>query len=230
MAAAAGSTAHRIYVSPENTGLWRVKQTEEASKKVSELLQEDLEKHHVFFNKDGFHNHISHHLLALYGTGAGASSLQLGYNNNTDYQRPTLPPHEQVIEELKSWDHAKKYLGQEKYYPDFLRFFQKEIENRGYEEVLNEYVFKGDETADELFSRLFAGFLHPVIQLMYGLEWHQPAIVAMALAQTLFTAMTLVPFYTKQKRPPGRPPPICQPSRHYTMPSTTTRSWPIRCT
>jgi hypothetical protein len=100
---------------------------------------------------------ISHHLLALYGTGAGASSLQLGYDNNTDYQRPALPLHEQVIEELKSWDHAKKYLGKEKYYPDFLRFFQKEIEAKGYEEVLNEYIFKGDVTADELFSRLFAG-------------------------------------------------------------------------
>jgi hypothetical protein len=69
--------------------------------------------------------------------------------------------HEQVIEELKSWDHAKNYLGQEKYYPDFLRFFQKEIEARGYEEVLNEYVFKGDEAADQLFSRLFAGITYP---------------------------------------------------------------------
>lgn len=27
------------------------------------------------------------------------------------------------------------------------------------------------------------GFLHPIIQLMYGVEWKQPAIVAMALAQ-----------------------------------------------
>lgn len=59
MAAAAGTTAYKISVSPENTGLWHVRQTEEASKKVSELLQEDLEKHHVFFNKDGFHNHVS---------------------------------------------------------------------------------------------------------------------------------------------------------------------------
>jgi hypothetical protein len=27
------------------------------------------------------------------------------------------------------------------------------------------------------------GFLHPLIQLMYGVEWQQPVIVAMALAQ-----------------------------------------------
>lgn len=30
---------------------------------------------------------------------------------------------------------------------------------------------------------MFAGFLHPIIQLMYGVEWEQPAIVAEALAE-----------------------------------------------
>jgi hypothetical protein len=36
-------TPYRIHISPENTGLLKVKQTEEASNKVSELLQKDLE-------------------------------------------------------------------------------------------------------------------------------------------------------------------------------------------
>jgi len=61
------------------------------------------------------------------------------------------------VTELKSWNHAKGYLGKEKYYPDFLRFFQGEIEKTSWQEVLNEYVFKGDEAADALFARLFAG-------------------------------------------------------------------------
>jgi hypothetical protein len=30
---------------------------------------------------------------------------------------------------------------------------------------------------------MFAGLLHPLIQLLYGVEWSQPAIVASALAQ-----------------------------------------------
>lgn len=30
---------------------------------------------------------------------------------------------------------------------------------------------------------MFAGLLHPLIQLMYGVEWSQPAIIASALAQ-----------------------------------------------
>lgn len=54
----------------------------------------------------------------------------------------------------------------------------------GWRGTLAEYVFKGDSAADDMLARLFAGFLHPLIQLMYGMEWAQPAIVAEALAQT----------------------------------------------
>ena len=34
---------YKVHVTPDNTGLWHIKQTEEAAKKVSELLQEDME-------------------------------------------------------------------------------------------------------------------------------------------------------------------------------------------
>lgn len=37
------ATAYKINVDVENTGLWKVKQTEEAAQKTSELLQHDLE-------------------------------------------------------------------------------------------------------------------------------------------------------------------------------------------
>jgi hypothetical protein len=40
-----------------------------------------------------------------------------------------------------------------------------------------------EEDDDEMLVRLFAGFLHPLIQLMYGVEWGQEAIVAEGLAQ-----------------------------------------------
>lgn len=36
------ATAHKIYIDPEDTGLWTVKQTAESAKKASELLQQDL--------------------------------------------------------------------------------------------------------------------------------------------------------------------------------------------
>jgi hypothetical protein len=178
------ATPYKIHITPDNVGLWRVKQTEEAAKKASELLQEDLEKHHVFFNKDGFHNHIPHHILALFGTGAPPSSLQAGYDHNTSYQRSVLPTHEDVVSSLSSWDHASSYLGKESHYPDFLRFFQNEISLHGPEATLTTYLFSGTPAADDMLTRLYSGFLHPLIQLMYGLEWSQPAIIAEALAQT----------------------------------------------
>ncbi|KAI2609276.1 hypothetical protein GGR54DRAFT_618441 [Hypoxylon sp. NC1633] len=177
------ATAHTIQITPDNTGLWQIQQNEAAAKKASELLQEDLEKHHVYFNHDGFHNHISHHILSLYGTGASAEDMKRGYDENKSYQRPTNKTNEKVVEELKDWAAAKKRVGKEQYYSDFLAFFQSEIDRLGWEKVLSEYMFKGDERSEDMLIRMLAGFLHPLIQLMYGVEWSQPAIIAMGLAQ-----------------------------------------------
>lgn len=37
------ATPQKIQIVPQDTGLWRLKQTDEAAKKASELLQQDLE-------------------------------------------------------------------------------------------------------------------------------------------------------------------------------------------
>lgn len=99
-----------------------------------------------------------------------------------------MDTHSAVVEELRDdWAaSAPKYLGQGRHYADFLAFFQREIERRGWRAVLAEYVFDDDDDAPGragLRSRLYAGFLHPMIQLMYGVEWEQPAVVAEGLAQ-----------------------------------------------
>lgn len=126
-----------------------------------------------------------HHILALYGTGAPAQVLQWAFNLRHELQRPVEPRHPDVISRLhESWDHAADYLGNEDHYPDFLAYFQDVINDRGYEQVVREYLLKQTAASDELLVRLHAGVLHPLIQLMYGLEWKQPAIVAEALAQT----------------------------------------------
>ncbi|KAK3328495.1 hypothetical protein B0T19DRAFT_442386 [Cercophora scortea] len=185
---------YKIHIVPEDTGLWKVPQTDEAARKASDLLQEDLEKHHVFFNNLNFHNHLSHQTLALYGTGATPHTLQKAYDNNTSYQRPSQPLHPEVVTELTSnWpQNAPKYLGRGKHYPDFLRFFQQRMDEEGgsWQAVLGTHLFKpakqgkeGNDADDDLLLRMFAGVLHPLIQLMYGMEWNQPAIVAQALAQ-----------------------------------------------
>ncbi|KAI1147522.1 HypA protein [Nemania diffusa] len=188
------ATARTIHITPENTGLWHRKQSEAAAKKTTELLQEDLEKHHCFFNKRGYHNHISHQLLSLYGIGASPKDIQQGYDDNANYQRTPYQAHPDKVKELKDFDKAKEKLGKEEYYTDFLAFYQNEIDEKGWQDVLSEYLFKGDERSEDMLFRMFAGFLHPIIQLMYGIEWRQPAIVAMGLAQASVHEDNMRPF------------------------------------
>lgn len=193
------ATPWQIRVSPSDTGVLKWKQTDEAAAKVSELLQKDLENHHVFFNKDGFHNHIVHHLLSLYATGASPSTLEKAYAENNSYQIAAKQFNPDVVKELKSvgWSEGSPYLGKGEHYPDFLKFFQDEIAAEGWEKVIREYVFKGDERSEAIYGRLFAGFLHPLIQLMYGLEWQQPAIIAEGLAQAAVHENRVGGFLTK---------------------------------
>lgn len=126
-----------------------------------------------------------HHILALYGTGAKASVVQWAFNLRHQLQRPVEPQDPGVISKLhQSWDHAADYLGREDHYPNFLVYFQNMIEKHGYEKVFRDHLLKHNTSSDDLLVRLHAGVLHPLIQVMYGLEWKQPAIVAMGLAQT----------------------------------------------
>lgn len=99
------------------------------------------------------------------------------------YQRPPEPLKESIVNDMHKPDRFKSYLGDEKYYHDFLVFFQKEFDAKGWENVLNEYLFANDDRANDMLSRLYAGFLHPIIHLGFGIEFQQPAIMAEALAQ-----------------------------------------------
>ena len=157
--------------------------TAESAKTASELLQVNHEKHHIFFNKSGFHNHIAHHLLTLFALGATPEEIQQGYDTNVSYQRPPEPLKDSIVDDMHKPDRFKTYLGKERYYHDFLVFFQKEIEKKTWTGVLNEYLFAGDERADDLLARSYAGFLHPIIHTGFGVEFQQPAIIAEGLAQ-----------------------------------------------
>ena len=120
--------------------------------------------------------------------------LRTAYSTNGPYQRAVLPPHTTADPlpltpsttplTFHPWPAAAKpYLGNETYYPDFLRFFQSEIGQRGsWQAVVARYLFS-PEDGDELLVRLYAGLLHPLIQLMYGVEFGLGGVVAEGLAQ-----------------------------------------------
>jgi hypothetical protein len=51
-------------------------------------------------------------------------------------------------------------LGKRDQYHNFLTYFQQEIDAKGVEAVLKEYLFAGDEYADAMFVRFFGGLSH----------------------------------------------------------------------
>jgi len=83
--------------------------------------------------------------------------MQKQYAGNASYQRKLQPADSTVVSDMNEPTKFKQYLGDEKRYSDFLRFFQGEIEKKGWENVLNEYLFSFDERSDDMLVRLFSG-------------------------------------------------------------------------
>jgi hypothetical protein len=208
------ATGSRVHLEASQKPQFYVKGiTAESAERTSQLLQVNHEKHHIFFNQSGFHvscvlaqpaytarsdtwqNHIAHHLLTLFALNASPAEIQKGYDDNVSYQRPPEPLKDSIVNDMHDPNRFKTYLGKEKYYHDFLVFFQKEIEVKTWQNVLNEYLFANDERANDMLSRLFAGFLHPIIHLGFGMEFQQPAIMAEALAQAAVHDSWMAPLF-----------------------------------
>lgn len=102
-------------------------------------------------------NHIVHHLLSLYALASSASNIQRRYEDNKSYQRPAREPDARVVDQLHDPAFYQKCLGDGQHYNDFLAFFQGEMEQKGWEAVLNEYLFSGDERAEDMLVRMFMG-------------------------------------------------------------------------
>ncbi|KAI5283812.1 hypothetical protein KEM54_001822 [Ascosphaera aggregata] len=210
------ATAYKIQVTPgEYAGSLKTGPRADSAQIVSQLLQDDMQRHDIYFNDKGFH---MHHLLTDWVLGASPDDLQKSYETNSSYQIPSKPVEEEIVQKFEDRTGFRQCLGQRAKYVQYLVHFQREIDSRGVEDVLQEYLFAGDDFADDMFTRLFAsedhflyadfqmqpellkwspeggltkgdylsisGFLHPWIQLGFGLEFEQPAIVAQALAET----------------------------------------------
>lgn len=95
--------------------------------------------------------------MTSFALGAGSETIQKHYDNNTNYQRPNSSLDDKVVQDLGDPTRFLQSLCDPSHYHDYLVFFQNEIAEKGYEEVVNEYVFKGDERANIMFGRMFAG-------------------------------------------------------------------------
>ena len=102
-------------------------------------------------------DHMVHHLLTLWALGATPFELQAAYDLNKSYQLLTYHNAGAVSVKLKDLEYFNECLGKPKFYGDFLKFFQDEIAEKGVSNVLNEYLFKGDERADSVLGRMHSG-------------------------------------------------------------------------
>ncbi|RAH72929.1 questin oxidase family protein [Aspergillus aculeatinus CBS 121060] len=178
------ATSTKIYLTPENRGVFSSSGLSWASaRKVSEVLQHDMENHHIYRNDIEFHNHLVHFMLTSWALGASPETIELQYKREAKCQRPAFPRDEASIQSFADKKEFMKHMYHEDQYSNYLAFFQRVIAEKGVAAVVNEYLFGGDELAESLLSRLFAGLVHPIIHLGFGIEFQQPAIVAQALAQ-----------------------------------------------
>ncbi|TVY75177.1 Oxidoreductase ptaJ [Fusarium oxysporum f. sp. cubense] len=187
---ATDTRASTVRLDPAATqGIWHASAISiKAGEIASKVLQENHNKHHIFFSymdREGvhMHNHIVHHILTLFALGATPAEIQKLYDVNLDYQRDAVPEQKEMIRNLSNPAVYKKAQGDEDNYMSFMKFYEDEIAAKGVPAVVEEYVFAEDHRADDMLVRLFMGFLHPIIHLGCGLEFDQPAVVAEALAQ-----------------------------------------------
>ncbi|KAE8370206.1 hypothetical protein BDV27DRAFT_90307 [Aspergillus caelatus] len=175
---------YKIWLTPDNHGVFSTSGLSHASaRKVSEVLQHDMENHHVYLNDRGFHNHVVHFMLTIWALGASPETIQRQYEREHHRQRPCMPRDESVISSLSNKESFMSLMHKEEHYPNFLAFFQHELATKGTPDVLNEYLFSRDRLAETMLSDMFSGLLHPIIHLGFAIEFEQPAIIAQALAQ-----------------------------------------------
>ncbi|KAF3941079.1 hypothetical protein ABW19_dt0205806 [Dactylella cylindrospora] len=180
------STSAKIHiVTPPKSNAVRAAYTDESTSRVNLLLQQNHDRFHTFSEfEDRLHNHVAHHLLALYALGGTADNLQFAYDTNVKLQLPIGDKKPPVIEDLSNIEDWDKYLGDASLYHTFMQFFQNAIDKIGWQEAIKRYLFSENAAKNGMPERLVSGFLHPWIHLGYGVEFEQPAIVAEALAQT----------------------------------------------
>ena len=56
-------------------------------------------------------------------------------------------------------------------YRNFLYFFEREVQAKGWQAVVHEYCFSHTPLAETMLAQLFEGAYHPIIHLGFGIEF-----------------------------------------------------------
>ncbi|KAK7047450.1 hypothetical protein VNI00_006681 [Paramarasmius palmivorus] len=163
--------------------------TPEATQKLRDLLKLNHENWHIFYDAVGRHDHMTHHLIALWSLGADANVLQAAYDLHVVLQVPVGGENAESITKENVFDH----LGDRMYYKAYMDFFTEVVRERGPVATIEEYVFSDkanfestnkDGKHPEMLNRFHGGLLHAIIHVGYGVEFGIPGMVVEGLAQT----------------------------------------------
>ncbi|KAK2459454.1 hypothetical protein APHAL10511_008531 [Amanita phalloides] len=154
--------------------------TANTSQKLVEILKDNHEKWHCFWNKEDFHNHATHHATALWALGANEQALQKGYDRDKHFQVEAIKSPEEITK--ANW---RQHLGEERFYKAYLDFFTKVVQEQGPSSAIIDYIFAFDSNFEHpaMLSRLMGAAFHPLITLGSGLEFGMHGLVAEGLAQ-----------------------------------------------
>jgi len=189
----------RLYPVPLSTGVVALPGiTSASSSALLSVLKHNRESHHIFFNDKGYHNHATHHVLAIYGLGASPEIIEDAYKTH-DYLLPAFDSPESITDQNFS-----EHLGDGRYYDAYLNYFSEFLRDHTPNEAFERFVLSsssnfnpglpandvkdiksaGDEGGKkhpEMLNRLLAGLLHPFIHFSYGFEFGLPGQVAEGL-------------------------------------------------
>ncbi|KAF9467641.1 hypothetical protein BDZ94DRAFT_1305265 [Collybia nuda] len=157
-----------------------------STESLRNLLRDNHDRWHVYFDPKGFHNHSAHFLLAQWTLGADASILEAAYKLECEYQRPSFDSPEPI-----TVNNFKDHLGDDNYYKSYRAFFTEVVNTKGPVAAIEEYIFdlkmnfdpsRGSDKQPEMLNRFFDGLVHPMIHVGYGLEFGLPGMVVEGLS------------------------------------------------
>lgn len=179
----ATNTAFRL--PSENLGLARLGPNSPGCTEVAnDLLAKNHEKWHMYFRNVAGHNHIPHAILSTLAMGGSPYDLRRAYDDGEAIQLPMPPLDPAVVDQLSNKETFRARMGVLEEYPNYLAFFEKDIEARGWQSVVKDYCFSRTPLADFMLAQLFEGLYHPIIHLGFGVEFQLGGLVAEGLAQT----------------------------------------------
>ncbi|KAL2751793.1 hypothetical protein ACRALDRAFT_213747 [Sodiomyces alcalophilus JCM 7366] len=186
--------ASRVQLSADCGSLGRVNEIlGDAVRKTEELLQKNHDEFHVFWRDQNGHNHMAHSLLTTFALGGDAQEVQRAYEDGLAVQRAQPEADHEVIKGLANDENMFAILGQVAQYTNVVIFFEQQMDQRGWRDVLDKYCFSGTKLADIILARMYEGAYHPIIHLGLGVEFEQPSIIAEALAQAITHPVSGIP-------------------------------------